>query len=343
MGYTVPAYSRREVDLAGDALVKYPDNKYPTDKALTVISNFRSSHSRPLNTMMVSLRRRSREVNNNCLVAQRVKRLSSIVAKLRRFAGLRLSQMQDVGGCRVVLSSVDEIYEVVEKFKKSSIRHELARTDDYIKEPKDSGYRGVHLIYKYVSDRKTTYNGTKIEIQIRSQLQHAWATAVETVGTFIQQALKSSQGEDDWLRFFSLMSSVLALRENSPTVPDTPLAPEELKEQLRYYVSLLDVEQHLHTYGAALKSFEDQSIAGAQYYLLELDPALKTVQVTGFKQHQLAAAEQQYIKLEKEIQENPGRDAVLVSVESIEVLHRAYPNYFLDTNYFIEAVKEAVK
>ena len=43
-----------------------------------------------------------------------------------------------------------------------------------------SGYRGVHLIYRYNSDRKTEYNTLLIEMQLRSQLQHAWATAVET-------------------------------------------------------------------------------------------------------------------------------------------------------------------
>jgi hypothetical protein len=40
------------------------------------------------------------------------------------------------------------------------------------------------------------YNDLKIEMQLRSQYQHAWATAVETVGTFIGQALKSSIGPE---------------------------------------------------------------------------------------------------------------------------------------------------
>jgi ppGpp synthetase/RelA/SpoT-type nucleotidyltranferase len=75
--------------------------------------------------------------------------------------------------------------------------------DDYILSPKNSGYRSVHLLYKYNSDKKapSIYNGLFIEVKIRSRLQHAWATAVETVVTFLQQALKSSQGEEEWLRF----------------------------------------------------------------------------------------------------------------------------------------------
>ena len=51
--------------------------------------------------------------------------------------------------------------------------------DDYITTPKDSGYRGVHLIYRYYSDKNETFNGLKIEVQIRTALQHAWATAVD--------------------------------------------------------------------------------------------------------------------------------------------------------------------
>ncbi len=67
----------------------------------------------------------------------------------------------------------------------------LAQKDDYIEHPKESGYHGIHLIYQYRSDKRTDNNSLKIEVQLRSQLQHAWATAVETVGTFVQQALKS--------------------------------------------------------------------------------------------------------------------------------------------------------
>ena len=145
MGYPTLQYSRTEVDQAGTTLVDGTVIDDLLDDALAVISNFRSAHSFPLNTLTMGLRRRSKVVSPNCLVAQRIKRLSSIGAKLRRFPGLRLSQMQDIGGCRSVLNSVEEVQAVVEKFRNSSIRHQLARTDDYMVQPKPSGYRGVHL------------------------------------------------------------------------------------------------------------------------------------------------------------------------------------------------------
>src|SRR2546427_10228515 len=104
---------------------------------------------------------------------------------------------------------------------------------------KIDGYRGIHLIYKYRSKsrRHRVWRGLRIEIQIRSQLQHAWATAVETVDAFTGHGLKVSGGtgteKKDWGRFFALMSSAIACRENCPIVPNTPSTEEELIRELR--------------------------------------------------------------------------------------------------------------
>ncbi len=52
-----------------------------------------------------------------------------------------------------------------------------------------------------------------IEVQLRTRLQHNWATAVETVGIFTGEALKSSQGNEDWQDFFRLVSTWFAHKE----------------------------------------------------------------------------------------------------------------------------------
>lgn len=41
-------------------------------------------------------------------------------------------------------------------------------------------------------------------------MQHAWATAVETLGFFKKQSLKSSSGDAKWLVFFQLASAAFA-------------------------------------------------------------------------------------------------------------------------------------
>ena len=61
--------------------------------------------------------------------------------------------------------------------------------------------------------------------------QHQWATAVETVGTFTGDELKSGIGSADWLRFFPLMSSFIARLEEKEIVPDTPANDGELSDE----------------------------------------------------------------------------------------------------------------
>ncbi|HVT17913.1 MAG TPA: RelA/SpoT domain-containing protein [Thermoanaerobaculia bacterium] len=341
MAWTEPAYSREEVDAAGGVLVSRRPSAADLGQALDIINNWRSSHAFPVNTFQVGLRGRVKDLHHTGIIAQRIKRLSSIELKLKRFKWLRLSAMQDIGGCRAVVASVQSVNDLVKSYEKSHIKHTLDDRDDYISEPKKSGYRGVHLIYRYASDRSEIFNDLKIEIQIRSQLQHAWATAVETVGTFIQQALKSSRGEREWLRFFTLMGTAIAIREKTQPVPGTPIDKKELVGELREHAAALAVETRLRAYGAALQTVE-QRPQHAHYYLLTLEPAINRVTVLGFKRTEVAEAAARYLATEREIVGNPGSEAVLVSVESLAALRRAYPNYFLDTSIFLDAVNRAI-
>lgn len=139
------------------------------------------------------------------------------------------------------------------------------------------------------------------------------------------------------------MGTAIATREHAALVPGTPTDRQELKRELREYVARLDVENHLRVYATALQQPEEVEVPHARYYLLELDVAAKHVKITGYKSDQLERASNDYLAVERgTIAKQSGRDAVLVSVESLEALKRAYPNYFLDTHRFILAVKQAI-
>lgn len=342
MTWVVPANSRTKVDSAGDTYIASNVSPEERELALAVINNWRSSHGFPLNTLQVNLRQRSAAIDDDPTVAQRIKRLYSIRHKLERFPNMKLSRMQDLGGCRAVLSSVAAVDEIVEYYRtQSRIKHRLVRENQYIIAPKTSGYRGVHFVYRYFSDRSTTWNGLNIEVQIRSRLQHAWATAVETVGTFTQQALKSSWGEQDWLRFFALMGSAHALREGTLFVPGTPENVGSMVRELRELVKKLDVIERLTTYGAAVQIVEQEiEPKKGHTFLLELNISSRTLVARSY-QNSLAATEA-YNAIERAIEGEQGKDAVLVSVESVAALRRAYPNYFLDTRAFLDSVEEAI-
>lgn len=344
MRWTMPQYTRKQVDAAGATFVAALATQDDLESALNVINNWRSSHSVPLNIFRRSLRQNAERRDTSCLVAQRIKRLSSIELKLRIFPTMKLAQMQDIGGCRAVVSNVEIVKDLLQLYKGSKTGSKLDHVDDYISQPKKSGYRGIHLIYKYYSTKNESHNGLKIEIQIRSKLQHAWATAVETVGSFVRQALKSSLGQEEWLRFFALMGSAMALKENTSPVPNTPEKSADLIEELRDYVQRLDIITRLRAYGTALMTLNQPGEeVDAKYFLLELDPGAKQLSVTGFKANEFERASKQYLAAERSTTRQPGADAVLVSVDSIASLRRAYPNYFLDTSLFIEALEEAIK
>ena len=344
MDWTTPQYSEEAINAAGQALLRsHIGSIPPVEEALTIVNNWRSSHAFPLNTMQMNLRTKSKRLDSKSLVAQRIKRRSSIESKLLRFGWLSLFAMQDLGGCRAVVKSGDLAEELFDAYKNRNIKHRLLRSDDYVGSPKKSGYRGYHLIFGYFSDRKDTYNGLKIELQIRSTLQHIWATAVETVGTFTEQELKSSQGEEDWLRFFVLMSTVLAQKEKRPIVPDTPANHGELIRELRYYADKLDVVNKLDAYRTAARVVSDNSkLRDGHYFLLQLDSERRRISIRRFRRGDLFEATEAYRNAELGLQEGTAGDAVLVSVESLESLKRAYPNYFLDIRLFLQEVRSAL-
>lgn len=348
MAWTVPEHSRNRVNAAGATLIDQSASLEERERARQVVNNWRAAHSFPLNTLQVNLRRYVSDYGDEALVAQRLKRLSSIEEKLRRFDRMRLSRMQDIGGCRAVLPSVADVRDVVSTFEKSRARHELLRRSDYLAEPRESGYRGVHLIYAYRSgsEQNAVYGGMQVEIQLRSRLQHAWATAVETVGIFSGEALKSSEGNKRWLDFFALMGTEIAFTEELPPVPGTPADRGVLRRKLRLAAELLDAIAKLRTYGAMLRVLEGDVRNGkAAYFHIQLElqgDDRARVRWNEYAESEREVAIRAYEEVESANRHFPGAETVLVRVSSVEALRRAYPNYFADTRVFVAELEKAI-
>ena len=87
------------------------------------------------------------------------KSTKSIIDKLRR-ESLRLSQMQDIAGCRVIVSDMRSQNEVAASLKRAFDHTSLVDR----REHPSHGYRAVHLI--------VTNANRNVEVQIRTELQH---------------------------------------------------------------------------------------------------------------------------------------------------------------------------
>ena len=342
MGWTQPEYSRQEVNAAGALLLNDHISEEEYDRALDIVNNWRGAHAFPLNTFQTYLREKTRTVNKYGVVAQRTKRLPAIKLKLEQQPSMKLAQMQDIGGCRSVVGSIGWVNMLKQQYDSSRFKHELVHEKNYIEEPRPSGYRGVHKIYRYFSDKNPAFNGLKIEVQMRTWKQHQWSTAVEIVGDFNEQAMKSGLGDDHWLRFFALMGSVLALREGTSPVPGTPDDRHLLLEELKFHVfdlgvmAQLDAFNHIKLVSSSVKS----TAVDAGYFLLELNPKERRIQIASYSRKDEQVAFMDYINRERQL--SLFDDRVLVSTDSSDDLRRIYPNYFADIQNFIREVNLAL-
>lgn len=116
--------------------------------------------------------------------------------------------MQDIGGIRVVVSNLKQVYSLKNKLLNQHKNHfyngdRAINIDDYIKNPKDDGYRCLHMVGKFKND---VNKERKIELQIRTRLQHSWATTLEIIDIFTSQDLKSNQGLATYHKFLQQVS-----------------------------------------------------------------------------------------------------------------------------------------
>ena len=81
-----------------------------------MVRAYRDDHKLALVTANNGLRSCLRTLRLEGEVSQRLKRLPTIVDKLRREPTMKLSQMHDIGGCRVVLESAAEVEAVKTRF-----------------------------------------------------------------------------------------------------------------------------------------------------------------------------------------------------------------------------------
>lgn len=345
MQWAVPENDKRIVDAAGLALAAGAPRRESDelDDAIDIINNWRAAHQFPLNTFQCTLRRKARQFPD-VLIAQRVKRLRAIQHKLQKHTKhpIPLTVMQDIGGCRAVVKTLPQLRKLHDDYLKSDLKHDLIHQDDYVTAPRFSGYRGIHLVYSYKSDKQDTYNGLKIEVQLRTQLQHAWATAVEIVGFFRRELLKSSEGDTLWKHFFKLMAADIAFEEKAGFgIPGMPTDRKKVREQIRKCGQKIDALNYLRAIGTGIVSVNEVDVKGGHYFLLELDLTSKQLKVTGYKLNARQRATMDYAAVEKAIFGTDEHDAVLVSADSMADLKRVYVNYFLDMNRFIEVVQAA--
>jgi ppGpp synthetase/RelA/SpoT-type nucleotidyltranferase len=334
----VQRYSIKQVKRAGSIIAAR--NPYPlTDEVLAafaVAHEWRDAHLAPMRAARAELKSLARRAGADGQTSGRLKRFQSIRRKLRR-RPLSLYQMQDIAGARIIVPSADQVDAIAELYRHGLSRHEYLDEDNYIAAPKPGGYRSAHFVLKYAGDEELTGgNRLTVEVQLRTRLQHAWATAVEAVGAVRNEDLKGGEGDRDWLRFFELMSTEFALEEARPLVPTAAASSAERRAELRDLVERLDAVTTLEGYRRAISHIDDFRQLAGSAFLVEFDSVTRSVRVRSNAAYQLLAAE--YRAAER----TDATNAVMVEVDRVDDLVSAYPNYFLDVQMFTDRLRQAM-
>ena len=184
-------------------------------KARGVVEAYRSAHAVPLNAAYMGLRSCLRTEGFGLDVSRRLKRLPTIEDKLRRLPWLDLSSMQDIGGCRAVLDTQEQVQRVVKRFCANSLRRNQKSdtVKDYVVSPKGSGYRAVHIY--------TRYHNRRLEMQLRTRDQDSWAKLVEHLTDTTGVDFKNGEGPAEVHELLRELATSLSKRE-----PDQPYAED---------------------------------------------------------------------------------------------------------------------
>ena len=194
--------------------------------ALGVLLDYRAAHATPLTKANNGLRSMLKTERLAIEVSQRLKRVTTIIDKLGREPTMALSRMQDIGGCRAIVESVDDLRAVQQRLMRN---RPPVRVSDYLANPRSSGYRAVHVV--------VTYDGRCI-VQLRTQLMHEWAVAVERLGGRMGEDLKSGQGPRQVLEWLETVGQAMEMEDAGKVVdPDLMQRVSRLREEALPFIN----------------------------------------------------------------------------------------------------------
>jgi putative GTP pyrophosphokinase len=253
--------SKTKIDRLGDRLRKGDI----TEPNLRLLDEYRRSFNTAYEVVAGSIRRQL----NLEPTGRPAKSTTSIAEKLSR-ESIRLTQIQDIAGCRLVVSAIADQQRVVtalaELFPDSIIMDR--------KEHPSHGYRAVHVIARS--------EGKLVEIQVRTALQQLWAELSEKLSDRVDPAIKYGGGEEPIKRLLRDTSSmvagiedleigVLELRERVKKILPDQSSTSELTLQKRQ--AIMDLQERIDTIQSSVMTQRQRALKVLQRAVYELFPS----------------------------------------------------------------------
>lgn len=317
--------------------------------AIRVAQRWRSQHILPTESCFQQLLAVAQGFPH-AVLSFRLKRMKSILAKIRRPGkDYQLGTLDDIGGCRLILNDIDQVNQAVPALQgQLELKHGNG-VKNYIERPRLSGYRSCHLI-TVNEDAGRKY---RVEVQVRTRLQHLWSTAVEAASLARGTDLKAERKVEEtgaWERevreFFAIVSSLFALEEGTAQVEGYVGAKDELVERLRGLGCLDELLNDLSIIDNGVRvEWNAPQIESPGLYLLSLSPELQFLRIVSYGD-EIGAAIEAYNRSESGVVSEPMQeeyggfsDVVLAYAENRSHLDLAFPNYFAKVGDFLDRVR----
>jgi len=170
----VAILTKTQIDRLGDRLRRGPFS----EDDLRLLDQYRRSFGTAYETVITTVRDRLQLEPTG----RPAKSTSSIIEKLRR-ESIRLSQVQDIAGCRVIVTDILAQDQTIATLRETfpHLRVMDRRTNP------SYGYRAVHVIVET--------GGLSVEVQVRSSLQHVWAELSERLSDVVDSSIKYGGGD----------------------------------------------------------------------------------------------------------------------------------------------------
>ncbi|MFN7310094.1 MAG: hypothetical protein ACK5T0_01870, partial [Vampirovibrionales bacterium] len=257
-----------------------------------------------------------------------------------------LDTMHDIGGIRVMLPTLEDVQLFIKLFpgKRSPII--VKKTYDYLIDAKEDGYRSFHYQLEVPNPKSETLPHLKVELQVRTEIQHAWATAVEVAGFIEHQSFKTGEGDENWKRFFVHASHVLKDLEyfSKYEVAAIPhfahlKSISDLDQDYGFLNKLVLIKEALKNYST--KSLKKKKQDNKRILVLDLE----TKQIQDYPENVLEdSLFKDYFALkEKEFQRTKQGHILKINVDDAKKSPKAYASYYLNISSFVTLLQQLLK